>query len=190
MTIDKLFLFTAMIGGILFAAQLVLGLIGWGGGSADHVALHDASGADGADGGHDVSDSGFKVLSLQGLSAFLMMFGLVGLAMRRENGLGASVSLLGAVAAGTLATWLIGRMFRLFASLQSTGNLNMQKAVGAEGRVYLTIKRDKPGKVQLVVSGRMLTLDATTEEEQPLATGALVRVVRVTQENQIVVAGV
>jgi hypothetical protein len=187
MTIDKLFLFAALIGAVLFLAQLVLGFVGWGGDVAD-VDLGDPGAADGPL-GHSGADASFKILSLQGLSAFIMMFGLVGLAMRRENGLGPLVCVVGAAGAGTLATWVISRIFRFFTGLQSSGNIDMQKAVGAKGTVYLTIKKDKPGKVQLVVSGRMLTLDATTEGEESLATGTTVVVVRVSPEQHLIVSG-
>jgi membrane protein implicated in regulation of membrane protease activity len=187
MTIDKLFFFSALIGTVLFLVQLVLGLIGWGGDTSD-IDFGDPGGADG-NVGHHSADTSFKVLSLQGLSAFIMMFGLVGLAMRNDNGLGPVPSVVGAAGAGTLATWVISRIFRLFNGLQSKGNLDMQKAVGAEGTVYLTIKKDKPGKVQLIVSGRMLTLDAMTEDDKTLKTGTTVTVIRVTTEQHLIVSG-
>lgn len=188
MTIDGLFLWSSIIGGILFLAQLVLQLVGWG---ADGDALSgDALSGDAGGQVHTSADASFKVLSLQGLTAFVMMFGLVGLAMRRENGLGPGVALLGAVCAGSVAAWVIAQIFRFFAGLQSSGTLDLKRAVGVTGQVYLTILRDKPGKVQIAVNGRMLTLDATTAADKPLPTGTTVRVVSVIDAGQVVVEAV
>jgi membrane protein implicated in regulation of membrane protease activity len=188
---EKIFLACAILGGALFAVRLVMMFIG---GDSDGDA--DAGGSDVDAGGdvhdgdahHDVVDSdvAFKLLSFQGITAFFMMFGLVGLAMSRGSGLHYAVSLLGAIAAGSATVWLTDRIFRSFGKLQSSGTLNLKNAVGQNATVYLTIKAESPGKVQVVVQGRLKTLDAVSNDKTEIKTDAKVKVVGV-QANDVLV---
>jgi hypothetical protein len=136
---------------------------------------------------HASPDLSFKVLSLQGLTAFFLMFGLVGLALQRESHASVAPSLLGACAGGFATTYLIARIFRAASKLQSSGTLDLGRAVGQTGTVYLGITRDKPGKITVSVAGRLLTLDAITEGD-PLDTGTAARVDRVLPTGAVVVS--
>lgn len=137
--------------------------------------------------GHAAADASFKVLSLQGITTFVMMFGLVGMAMRNDEHAGPTLALLVAVSAASLATWFIGRIFMFFTGLQSTGTLNMKTAEGAIGQVYLTIGPEKPGKVTITVGKRSLTLEAISESNETLTTGTPVKVVRVISDTTVCV---
>jgi len=165
--------------------QLILQFVGMSGNVDLDTDLHTDVGS--GDVGHASADLSFKILSLQGLTAFFMMFGLVGIALRTENSFDALPALVGAVAAGWGSTWVIGRIFKAFGRMQSSGTLDMRKAVGATGTVYLGIRKDKPGKVQVTVAGRLLTIDAITEGDAVLETGKPIRVVKVVQDNLVVV---
>jgi membrane protein implicated in regulation of membrane protease activity len=116
-----------------------------------------------------------------------MMFGLVGLALRIDSGTGVLLSLVGAAVAGGFSVWLISRIFKLFSRLQSSGTLDMWQAMGATGTVYLTVAKEKPGKVQINIADRFMTVDAVTDSPEPLVTGSRIRVINVVQENIVVV---
>lgn len=180
LALDRLFIFAAIGGGALFVIQLVLLFLG---GHADVDVDSDYSAT--GDAGHAHADVSFKALSLQGITAFFMMFGLVGWAMREDSHVGPLPSLVVAVAAGSASTWLMGRLFKSFQRLQSTGNVDMKQAQGAIGVVYLTVGKDKPGKVNVTVGSRMLTLDAITEADQTLPTGTPVVVTRVISDTTV-----
>lgn len=173
MTLHDFFLYSAVAGGALFLVQLVLSAIGAGDADIDLGGGHHGDLS-----GHGSADTAFKLLSLQGLSAFFGMFGLVGLALYHESKVGPMMSVLGGFAGGALTTWLISRIFRAAKSLEGSGTLQLEQAIGLTGTVYLGIAPNKPGKVTLTMAGRLLTLDATSAE-QTLDTGTEVRVVRV-----------
>ncbi len=179
--LDKLFFFAAVIGGALFLVQLILLFLG---GHADMDLELDA---DLVEPGHAGADLSFKVLSLQGITTFVMMFGLVGLAMRNDEHAAPTLALLVATGAGAASTWVIGRIFVFFARLQSTGTLDMRGAVGATGQVYLTLGPNRPGKVNITVGNRLLTLEGITEGAETLETGTPVRVTRVVSDTTVCV---
>ncbi|UCC17926.1 MAG: methyltransferase domain-containing protein, partial [Dehalococcoidales bacterium] len=71
-------------------------------------------------------------------TSFLMMFGLVGLAFYRQSKAGIFVSIIGASAAGVASVWIIGRLFILSKKLKSSGTIQIDNAVGAQGKVVIT----------------------------------------------------
>ncbi len=164
----------ALVGGVLFLLRMVLFAIGIGDDVSDFDADADLDGGGGGAG-----------LSVHGLTAFFMMFGLVGLAMLR-SGANPTVAILVGAAAGGLALWLSSQLYRFFIRLQSSGNVKLDSAVGAEGTVYLTIPAGDTGKVQVVVGGRLRTFDARSRSDEDLKTGDPVRIVAVSGEAFIV----
>lgn len=178
MTLHDFFLYSAVAGGALFVVQLVLSAVGAGDADLDIGGHHgDVT-------GHTSADTAFKLLSLQGLTAFFGMFGLVGLALYHESKVGPTLSVLGGFFGGALTTWLIARIFRAARSLEGSGTINLQNALGLTGTVYLGIAPGKAGKVTLTMAGRLLTLDAISAA-QTLETGTEVRVVRVLGDGSV-----
>jgi len=91
-------------------------------------------------------DAGFKLLSVQSVAAFFLMFGLVGYAMLHSSQLPAGWAVAGAIGAGLAAMVVIGLIFMMFKRLQSSGTLDLANAVGQEGLIYLRIPRAAPAR--------------------------------------------
>jgi len=172
--LEKFFLGCAVIGGFFVLVKLVLQFVGGDAGTDVGV-----DGGIGSDTGHADSDGGFRALSLHGLSAFFMMFGLVGIALYRQSQVGVVTSIVGAVAAGLASVWFIGKIFQGAARLQSSGTLHVADAVGCTGTVYLTIPERGTGRVSLNFKNHLREFDASEKNGAEVATGTLVRVVRV-----------
>ena len=200
--LEGLFLVCAAAGGLLFVVRLVLQFVGGDAAGhhdvssamdAAHADIGDASFHDAGTDFHDVDanihDSylSFKILSFQGLTAFFMMFGLVGLAMMKQTGQGPVPSLFAAIAAGVGTVWIIGLIFREAGALQVSGNINLRNAVGQEGEVYLTIPSSGTGKARVTVQERMRIYDAVSTGSEQIKTGQRVRVIDVTPQDVLVV---
>lgn len=179
--LEAFFAFCALGGGALFIVRLLLQFVGGVADGADDAL--DITDNDPHLGDSDVS---FKILSLQGLTSFFLMFGLVGLAMKQGHYVDA-LALIAALASGFVSVWAIQKVFVMMLGLQSSGTMNPENAVGAEGTVYLTIAPNDRGKVQVVVQGHQKVLEALTEGDEALPTGARVKVVRVFNGNVLVV---
>jgi membrane protein implicated in regulation of membrane protease activity len=165
--LEFFFLVCALVGGIMLVMRLLLMVIGIG------------SDGDGLDVHHSDSDVGFKLLSIQGITAFLTMFGLVGFCVLRGTSLGATVAVVAAVIAGIGSAWIIGRVFIAMLGLQSSGSVGVEQTVGCTGNVYANIPKQGSGSVQIKVAQRLREFDAVSANGEEIATGTAIRVVRV-----------
>jgi len=191
-TIDKLFAGFAIAGGALFVIRLGLMLIGGDGDfdgdmdvDIDVDADFDVDGGD-FDAAGD-SDASFQLLSLQTVTAFIMMFGLGGLALRMEAQATVGWAILGASVVGFFAVFVIAKIMQWLRGLQSSGTLDMRNAVGEDGSVYLTIQAGDTGKVRVTVQERSMVVNAMARDGREIKTGERVRVVGLADQNTLVV---
>jgi membrane protein implicated in regulation of membrane protease activity len=177
---EAVFLACAAFGSILFIVKFALQLFGAHGGGDVEIDVGNA------DVIHADADASFKLLSLQGLTAFFTMFGLVGFALSRGSGTGEAVAFAGAFAAGVATTWLIGKIFSFPMRLQSSGTLDNSRALMEVGTVYLTIPAAGVGKVQVPIAGRLREFEAVAAGNEELKTGTSVRVLQVNGSTLVV----
>ena len=171
--LDIFFIVCALVGGIPLIIRFILQFMGADFGDDASMSADFES----PDGGTSFdADASLKFLSLHGLTSFLMMFGLVGFALYRQSEVGAAYSLLGATVAGLASFWVISKLFRSIAAMQSSGTLDISQAVGSEGKVYTTIHPDKTGSVMVTFSGRLREYDASSATNQEIRTGTRIKV--------------
>jgi membrane protein implicated in regulation of membrane protease activity len=196
--IEKVFLISAILGGAIFLVRLVLFFIGMGhhgmdtdsgfGSDVGHDVGHDVDAPHGDLQGHaDDTESSFKFISLQSITAFFMMFGLIGLALSRQSKWPTTLSVFGAVAAGFFSVWVMGKLLSSMARLQSEGTLDIRNAIGQEGTVYLRIPATGKGIVQITVQDTLRELTAVSQDKTEIQTGERVVVEDVTGGNILVV---
>ncbi|MBM3132374.1 MAG: hypothetical protein FJZ95_05010 [Chloroflexi bacterium] len=181
--LEIFFVVCAAVGGIFVLIRIILQLIG-----LDHDVDTDFDSAygdvDSID--HVETDKSFSFLSLLGLFSFLMMFGLIGLAVSRQTEVDTVVVIALSVLAGLAAMFLIAYLFRVARKLQSVGTLDVNRAVGCEGTVYLTIPKGGTGRVTVNMNNRLMELDAESSDSEEIKTGQGVKVVQV-RHNVLVV---
>jgi membrane protein implicated in regulation of membrane protease activity len=178
--VQKVFLFCALVGGIIFVIRMILMVIGL----SDHD-VHDG-GLDHGD-AHVDSDASFKLFSLHGLTCFFMMFGLVGLGLSRQFWVPDIIAAAVGTIAGLFTFWIIARLFSSMTKLQSDGTLKLSNAIGQQGRVYLTIPPEGSGQVQVSFQGRLMIYDAISANKEEIKTGDQIVVIDITGGNTLVV---
>ena len=170
---ETFFFICAVVGSFFVLMKFAMMFMGF-----DHDVAHGFdTGGHGIDANHSDSDTGFHALSLQGISSFLMMFGLVGLAMHRQSSFGMVLSLAGAVAAGCFSVWIIGKMFLMFNKLKSNGAISIDSTVGAQGKVYMKIPEKRTGRVLINVKNSLREYEALTNDGKGIDTGTPIRVI-------------
>jgi membrane protein implicated in regulation of membrane protease activity len=177
-SIEQFYLACAVLGGVLFVVRTVLMLIGHTGDFAADLHTGDM---------HGDADASFKFLSLQSLTAFFMMFGLVALTLSRQTKVSEVWAIVGGLAAGALTIWIINRIFIGMKSLQSDGTLKIENAIGQEGSVYLNIPAGKSGQVRVAAQGQLRIFDAVSDSKEQISTGDRIRVKGVSSGNVLVV---
>jgi hypothetical protein len=182
--IEIIYWASTIIGGTLFILRLVMMFIG--GGVDDTFDASIDSGDLDISGDHASADMSFKLMSVQGLTSFFMMFGLVGLALLKAN-LPVLLTVFGGVIAGLVTVAITGLIFSQMKRLQTEGTINIQNTVGKDGSVYLTIPINGTGQVQIIVQGSLKIFDAVSIDKTRIATGEKVRVVGVASGNTLVV---
>jgi hypothetical protein len=131
----------------------------------------------------------FQFLTLKNLIGFFTIFSWTGIACL-EAGLSTALTLLIASIAGLLMVGLMAGLFYLMMKTGADGTMKINDAIGQSGEVYLTIraKRAGIGKIQVKVGGSLRTLDAMTDDEEPLPTGQLARVTQIINDNILLVS--
>ena len=171
--LQKVYFFSAVIGSTGFVVMTAMQFLG-----TDLDLDGDAGGGDALD-ASGTADVSFKLLSVHGLTAFSMIFGLAGLSLTREFGTSWFESLVGATLAGSATVWILKRLFGFFVGLKSSGTTNLNNAINEQGTVYMMIPPEGVGKVQVPVQGRLQTLDAVSADKVELTTGDRVQVVEI-----------
>jgi hypothetical protein len=163
---------------VFFLLQLVLSLFA-GGDAPDDLPDNEV------ESDHGIS---FQFLTLKNLVGFFTIFGWTGIACL-DGGLSNGLSLVISAISGLLMMTLMAGLFYLMGKMNVDGTLKMEKAIGQVGEVYLPIqsKRGNIGKVQIKVMGSLRTLDAMTDDEQDLATGKVITVSKIINDNILLV---
>jgi hypothetical protein len=186
---ETIYLTCAIVGGTLLACQFLVGLLGFGhhdAGDHDMGGDHDFHGADhhdahGGHGSHDGQHSWYiSALTFRSVVAAVTFFGLAGLAATVNFQLTPQVSLAVALGAGAGALFAVAYLMRQLHRLKSDGTVRIDRAIGQNGTVYLTIPGQKAGvgKVTLTLQNRTVEYQAVTSYES-LPTGSKILVTAV-----------
>lgn len=164
--LNQAFVVCAVVGGFIFTIKTLLMFIG-----ADADVDFDVDTGD--------MDGGMMWLSIHGLTAFFMMFGLAGLTGTIQFKWSDPVSLLFAFVVGLISIITLTFLKKKLLGLESDGTLKSESAIGVIGEVYLTIPEDGQGKVTLTVQGAKRVMNSISENKVKLVTGTMIEVVSV-----------
>jgi len=173
---EIIFVSCALLGGILFFIMMILMLVG--------DVLGGVSDAFGID--IDAGGGAFEIMSIQGLSVAVMMFGLTGMFGLSATGSDVVAVLAGGVGAAS-GMYGMGKMMYAINQLQADGTVNYADAIGQRGQVYSRIKPNETGEIQVPVDGTLKTLLARAEDKKMhLASGEFIKVVDIIGSTMIV----
>lgn len=207
---ELMFIICAALGGTVMVAQFILSLAGVGihdgidGGGFDHDAGGDESSGNldaehavldpaGGHAGHDHADHDhahgstwfFGVITFRAVIAAITFFGLAGMAATRFE-FEVPQPFLIALASGAAALYGVHFLMLSLHKLKADGTQRIERAIGGEGVVYLSIPAHGagPGKIHLTLQNRLVELAATTAGER-LPTGTRVVVVGIHGSDEV-----
>jgi hypothetical protein len=182
---ETIFLLCAVVGGTVLVCQFVMTLSGLGDGHGDF----DAGGHDFGGHGHDAGHHGdhdhhgstwlFGVITFRTMVAALAFFGLAGRAAQ-SAGFEPIPTFLIALGAGVAAMYGVHFLMKGLHKLRSDGTIQIDRALGEQATVYLTIPAANSGcgKIHINLQNRLVEFQASTPHDK-LPTGARVVVTRV-----------
>jgi len=202
--LESIFWFSAIAGTTFFVIRMMMMIfMGFGHSDIDGEIGHDVADVDhgmdhgdseiseGHDAGFDHADSpdvAFKLLSINTLTAFTMMFGWIGLSSKKQFLLGNGIALLLATAVGVVSMVIIGYMFKYSMKLTSRGErFLLEETYGDIAKVYLKIPKGGTGKIQITVNGMLREIDAVSENGEEIASFTEVKIVEVVDSNTVAV---
>lgn len=200
--IAQIFYCIAVPATLVLLIQTVLMFFGFEDGGADAgdidgdiADMPDSNIDDGVFGDDSVFDGAdvaglesLHIFSVRGIIAFLVVFGWVGAVMQSAD-ISLLITLPVAIVCGFAMMVLIAYLFRAVMRLRSNGSADNRNAVGAAGKVYLTVppSRTGEGKVNVMLQGSYVERNAVTDETEPLPTGSEIIVVGVSGQTSLVV---
>ena len=181
----------AIIATLFFLIKTALLLFGVGADMDMDVDMDvDVDGGDGGDmvQAEDGGGAGLHFFTLHGILAFFCVGSWASIAAFHASDSIIISSLVGIIS-GAIMMVVCAYIVRALMNLEENGNVNIKKAIGAVGEVYLTVpsRDDGDGKVNLVLNNKIVEYDAVSLDENPIETGTKVRVVDLTDNNQLVV---
>lgn len=170
--IGQIYFVLGCIASALLLIQFILLLIGFSGDGDIDI---------GGDGGADYdgdADGGIGIFTLKGLVGFFAIGGWVGVACvlgGMKDGWTIAVSIL----CGMVAFVAVGLAYKAIRKLQADGALDNRNAIGKVAEVYLKIpaKGEGHGKLSIVIQGKLVEMDAVTDETEAIPTGREVKVI-------------
>lgn len=193
---ETLFLICAVVGGTVFLTQFVMALVGLGGDSLEFVDdIPDEMAGDIGDAQGSVLDHGstwlFGVISFRTVVAAMTFFGFAGMACTTAQ-LTAPTTVLISLMAGVSAMFIVHWLMQLLYRLGHDGTVNIQRAVGLRGIVYLPIpaENEGAGKIQLKLQNRIVEYQAMTSGPDKLPAGARIEVTDIISPSTVEVQSV
>lgn len=195
--LEKILYILASASTLILIIQTILAIFGIGEDSFDSSAASDAGdmsidGAGDVDlsepGLHPLDMSGIQILTIRGVMSFFSIGGWVAI-ICLHNKINVPLSLLIGFISGLVIMVLLAKIMQMSMKLQSSGNININNAIGQQGMVYLIIppKGKGQGKVNVVIQERLREFEAITESDDSIPTGTGIVVKRIMPPDILVV---
>ncbi|MFI1772825.1 hypothetical protein [Thalassobellus citreus] len=174
----KIYWSIALLGSLIFTISMVLTFLG---GDADDFGDVDSD----IEGDTGI---GFQFITFKNLVGFFTIFGWSGIACI-DAGLSNPITILISIVCGLLMMTIMAAMFYYMGKLNDSGTLKYKNAINTIGEVYLTIgaNRTSMGKVQVKIQGTLRELEALSDSETDLKSGAVIKVKNVTENGILIV---
>lgn len=157
---------------VLLVIQLIATLVGFGGDSD----------FDGGEDALDIGDDGdfepgFNIFTVRNFITFFAVFGWAGITFS-HSGLGRLMTIILSTILGIVMLLIVSALFYSITKLADSGTMNIKRATGTTGEVYLSIpaKRSGVGKVNITFQGSFRELEAMTDEDEKIPRGTIITV--------------
>lgn len=174
----RVFWFLAIPSSIIFIIQSIMTFMG--------TDSSDGLNAD-FDGNFDGVDAPFQLFSFRNMINFILGFSWSGIAFY-ETITSKTILLIVSFIIGSLFVLLFFVIIKQLMKLSEDNTFDINKALNKTAEVYINIPGEKKGKgkVQISVGGTVHEIDAVSEKEK-IVSGTIVKVIRIENNNLLIV---
>lgn len=175
----KTFWYVAIPTTLVFTVQTIMTFLG--------VDSTDGLQAD-FDSNLEGGDTTFQLFSLRNLINFLLGFSWTGISF--YNTISNPILLIvTSVLVGCLFVFLFFIIIKQVQKLEEDNSFKLQNTLNKSAEVYLTIPENKAGKGKIMISinGSFHELEAMTEHHEKLTSGSIVKIIKIENNNIIIV---
>lgn len=178
---QQIFALIAIPSTLIMLIQTVMLLIGFGEGGEGDMDGDEFLEVDASEG------DGLALFSVRGIVSMLTVMGWSAVALLEKLAPALAISI--AVLLGVATLFGMALLMRAVARLQTSGNIDVENAVGKIAEVYIPVpaKGKGTGKVTMTLQEKYCELSAITVFPEKLTTGSYVRVVAVDGTGVLVV---
>jgi hypothetical protein len=140
-------------------------------------------------GGEDLAaGDGMGIISVRSITGFFGGLGWTGVIALRKGMSVPAATIVGTLV-GAVLMLSVALFMKLIYSLRESGTLDYTNAIGQVGTVYVAIPPDQqgPGKVRVLVQGRVTIIAAFTKSDKKIPTQQKVNVVGLIDERTLLV---
>jgi hypothetical protein len=178
-SLEHVYWIIAVAASVMLAVQLALAFVS---GLEFHMGSDLAAHHDG---GFDAPH--FQLLTIRNVVAFFAVFGWSGLALYHA-GVSHALTIFISFSCGLAMMFIMAAMFWGLSKLQSSGTIDVNGAKGEIAETYLTIPplRKGTGKIEVILQGKKVEMDALTDDPEKIATGSAVKIIAILNNQAIV----
>ncbi|GGA86957.1 hypothetical protein GCM10008015_29560 [Flavobacterium palustre] len=175
----KTFWYIAIPTTLIFTVQAIMTFLG--------VDSSDGLQAD-FDSNLESGDTTFQLFSLRNLINFLLGFSWTGISFYNTIN-NPTLLIIISVVVGCLFVYLFFIIIKQVQKLEEDNSFKIQNTLNKSAEVYLTIPENKTGKGKIMISinGAFHELEAMTEHAEKINSGSVVKVVKIENNNIIIV---
>lgn len=168
---QSVYWYSAIIGTVVFLLKVAIPTDAGTEISGDFISIAD-------------TDASFHLLTIEGISAFFMTFGWIGLVAFSHMHLELKISMIIALAAGVLGLLFFAWLLSLTKKLEHKVPYDLTTLVDKQGKAYVHFEPKGQGKIQIEFNEKLATLDAVNNSDETIDTFNQIKVVKV--ENNVI----
>lgn len=186
-TIEHVYLIIACASSMVLAIQIILAVLGGMDLNIGDVHLGSDLGAHHDVGSHHDTGGHFQLITLRNVVAFFVLMGWSGLGFYNLQ-CPLILTIFLSCLCGFFMMLITAGLFYALSKFQADGTLNVTGAEGETGTIYLSVPPERKGigKIQIVLQGRKVELNAVTDDKVKIESGDTVKIVKVLNEQVLV----
>lgn len=184
---QQVFFILAIVATVIMVILIIMMFIGMDEADGFDVDVDDLDGIDAFNDEPISGIGGLRILTIRGVLAFFSIGSWTVYLL--SDSMNEFLAVLFGVIAGALAAIILAYAFRAAMKLESSGNLDYKTTVGKPAMIYIRVPHNKTGRGKVIMNhqGKLIEVEALTNEDEDLLRNTKVTVEGLEDDNTLIV---